>query len=84
VILDEPTSALDGETEHLVLAGIDRLANGRTMLIIAHRWSVARRANRVVVLDGGRIVEVGAPNELLRRNGPFARMFRSQLELESA
>jgi ATP-binding cassette, subfamily B, bacterial len=78
IVLDEATSALDGETESVVLAGVERLAADRTVLLIAHRWSVARRADRVVVLDQGRIVEVGAPEALLRKGGRFTELFASQ------
>jgi ATP-binding cassette, subfamily B, bacterial len=78
VVLDEATSALDGETESVVLAGVERLAADRTVLLIAHRWNVARRADRVVVLDQGRIVEVGAPDALLRKGGRFTDLFASQ------
>jgi len=72
LILDEPTSALDVATEALVMAGIERLMEGRTTFVIAHRLSTVRRCDRVLVLRDGVIVEDGAPAELLRRGGVFA------------
>ena len=73
LILDEPTSALDAETEAVLMAALARLMRGRTTFIIAHRLSTVRRADRVVVLEQGRIVEAGTPQELLSRPGPFQR-----------
>ena len=81
LILDEPTSALDVATEALVMAGIERLMEGRTTFIIAHRLSTVRRCDRIVVLHDGAIVEQGSPAELLRRDGVFARLYRSQFGL---
>ncbi|HWP58448.1 MAG TPA: ABC transporter ATP-binding protein [Candidatus Acidoferrales bacterium] len=81
LILDEPTSALDVETEELVIDGINRLMAGRTTFIIAHRLSTVRQADSIVVLQQGRIVEHGTFSELLRRGGPFARLYRSQFGL---
>jgi ATP-binding cassette, subfamily B, bacterial len=66
LILDEPTSALDAATEALVIEALERLMTGRTTLIIAHRFSTIRRADRVVVLEGGRVVE-GLTSESMRR-----------------
>jgi ABC-type multidrug transport system fused ATPase/permease subunit len=75
VILDEATSSLDTESERYVEQALERLLQGRTTLLIAHRLSTVRRADRVVVLDQGRIVETGSHDELLRReNGLFARL----------
>jgi ABC-type multidrug transport system fused ATPase/permease subunit len=74
LVLDEPTSALDPAGERLALAGIARLAAGRTTLLIAHRRSTAAGADRVVVLAGGRVVEAGPPAELLARGGAYARL----------
>ena len=78
LILDEPTSALDVTTEGLVMAGIERLMEGRTTFIIAHRLSTVRRCDQIIVLQGGAIVERGSPAELLRQDGAFAGYYRSQ------
>jgi ATP-binding cassette subfamily B protein len=74
VILDEPTSALDVECEALVTRAIEELAGGRTTILIAHRLGATLCADRVVVLDRGRVVEQGAPSALLRRGGAYSRM----------
>jgi ATP-binding cassette subfamily B protein/subfamily B ATP-binding cassette protein MsbA len=73
IIFDEPTSALDVETESSLLEALERLTHARTTFIIAHRLSTIRRAGRVIVLKDGRIVESGAPAELLAQGGIFAR-----------
>jgi subfamily B ATP-binding cassette protein MsbA len=75
VILDEATSSLDTESERYVEQALEQLLQGRTTLLIAHRLSTVRRADRVVVLDQGRIVETGSHDELLgREDGLFARL----------
>src|SRR5262249_10128248 len=78
LILDEPTSALDAETERLFLAALEELKRGRTTLLIAHRLSTARHADRTVVLQEGQIVESGTHRELLVHDGLFARWHRAQ------
>ena len=75
LILDEPTSALDAESEELVKRALERLLEGRTALIIAHRLSTIEHADRVVVLDGGRIVEHGRHEDLLRNAGGLYRRY---------
>jgi ATP-binding cassette, subfamily B, bacterial len=75
LVLDEPTAALDPASEERVVRGYEAVMRGRTTVLISHRLEVARRANRVVVLDEGRIVEEGAPDELLRVPGAFRRLF---------
>ncbi|MEU7897512.1 ATP-binding cassette domain-containing protein, partial [Nonomuraea sp. NPDC049152] len=72
VLLDEVTSALDPVNEAAVHEGIERLMAGRTVVMVAHRMRTVRRADRVVFLDGGRIVEEGSHDELLRRGGHYA------------
>jgi ABC-type multidrug transport system fused ATPase/permease subunit len=78
LVLDEPTSALDGESEALVVDALHNLMATRTTLVIAHRLSTIRRADRVVVIDAGRIVESGPPAVLLAAGGAYARMVRRQ------
>jgi ATP-binding cassette subfamily B protein/subfamily B ATP-binding cassette protein MsbA len=78
LILDEPTSALDAETEQSILAALAGLMKGRTTFLIAHRLSTIRGADRVLVLAGGRLVECGTPEELMRRGGVFARLKATQ------
>jgi ATP-binding cassette subfamily B protein len=78
VILDEATSALDTESERLVQEALVRLTQGRTTLIVAHRFSTIRHAHRIVVLHGGKIVEVGTQAELLARQGQFYRLAQLQ------
>lgn len=78
LILDEPTSALDSETEQLIFEALQRLIQGRTTFIIAHRLSTARRADRILVLADGIIIESGTHEELLARNGHYAHLQRLQ------
>src|SRR5215472_11407807 len=82
LILDEPTSALDIATEALIITGIERLMAGRTTFIIAHRLSTVQHCDRIVVLNGGRIVEAGSLADLLRRDGLFAQYYRTQFAPE--
>jgi len=79
IILDEATSAIDAESEQLIQEALDRLMEGRTTFIIAHRLSTVRKADRIVVLDGGRIVEQGRHDELMELGGVYAKLARLQL-----
>ncbi len=79
LVLDEATSALDAESEHLVKEALDRLMRGRTTLVIAHRLSTVRDADRVVVLDRGKIVESGTHDELMKHEGAYRRLVERQL-----
>jgi ATP-binding cassette, subfamily B, bacterial len=79
ILLDEATSALDSESEQLVQEALAKLMKGRTVVAIAHRLSTLNNFDRIVVLERGRIVEDGAPTELLHRDGLYTRMYRRQL-----
>ena len=81
LILDEPTSSVDSETEALIMDGLEQLMADRTTFIIAHRLSTVRQADLILVLRDGHIVEQGTFNELLRRRGPFASLYRTQFGL---
>jgi ATP-binding cassette subfamily B protein len=78
LVLDEPTSALDALSEQLIVRALEQLPTGRTTLIIAHRLSTVRKADRVAVIESGRIVEVGPPAQLLRENGKYAEFVGAQ------
>jgi ATP-binding cassette subfamily B protein len=78
VILDEPTAALDPRAEHDLFERIRALLAGRTVLLISHRFSSVRHADRIYVLDGGRVTETGTHDELIARQGLYAELFRLQ------
>ena len=81
LILDEATSALDSESEKLVQQALANLMNSRTTLVIAHRLSTVQHANRLVVMQGGRIEEMGTHAELLQKGGLYTRLYQTQFHL---
>ena len=78
LIFDEATAAVDSETEHLIQEAIDRLIAGKTTLMIAHRLSTLRRANRIIVVDNGKIIENGTPEELMALKGKYYKLVQIQ------
>lgn len=78
MVLDEATSAVDNESERLIQRALERIAVGRTMLIIAHRLSTIRNADRILVVDQGKVVEQGSHDELLQNNGQYSWLWRVQ------
>lgn len=80
LVLDEATAALDPQTEAEVITGYEAIMRGRTTILISHRLDLARRADRVLVLERGRVVETGPPDELLARRGALAELFAPHAE----
>jgi ATP-binding cassette subfamily B protein len=78
LLLDEATSALDAESERAVQAAVERLSRDRTTLVIAHRLATVKRADRIVVMEGGRIAATGTHDALVAQGGLYARLARLQ------
>lgn len=84
LIFDEATAAVDSETEHLIQDAIDKLIEGKTTLMIAHRLSTLKRANRIIVVDGGKIIENGSPEELMAKKGKYYKLVQIQSMTQDA
>lgn len=84
LILDEATSALDSESERAVQSALETLMQNRTTLVIAHRLTTVQRANRIVVMEAGQIVEIGSHTQLMQHNGHYARLYQMGLNTEPA
>ena len=78
LLLDEATSNIDTRSEILIQKGLDQLMQGRTSLIIAHRLSTVRNADRIAVIEDGRITELGSHDQLMAKNGAYAELVRTQ------
>jgi ATP-binding cassette subfamily B protein len=78
LLLDEATSALDAQSEQVVQAALDKLSGGRTTIVIAHRLSTIRNADKIIVMDRGKVVDEGAHEALLDRGGIYADLYRLQ------
>jgi ATP-binding cassette subfamily B protein len=80
LILDEATSSIDSESEILIQHAIDKLIKGRTSIVIAHRLSTIRKANKIIVLDRGEIIEMGTHHELMKKQGHYFKLHKMQFE----
>jgi ATP-binding cassette subfamily B protein len=78
MILDEPTAALDARAEYEVFQRFAELAKGKTTVLISHRFSTVRMADRILVLEKGQMIEIGSHEELLEKNGRYAELFHLQ------
>ena len=81
LVLDEATSSIDTRTEHLIEKGMDKLMNGRTTFVIAHRLSTVRNADAIMVLEHGKIIERGSHDDLIKQHGKYYQLYTGQFEL---
>lgn len=84
LVFDEATASVDSETESLIQGAIEGLIKGRTTIMIAHRLSTLRKANKIVVLDKGKILEMGTPEELIKAKGKYYKLVQIQTMAEQA
>ena len=82
LIMDEATSSIDTRTEKLIAAGMDKLMEGRTVFVIAHRLSTVRNSKAILVLDHGRIIERGSHEDLIAEKGQYYKLYTGAFELE--
>ncbi len=80
LILDEPTSAIDIESEAKIFENLDELYQNKTLILISHRFSTVRKADKIIVLKDGKIIEEGNHNSLMKKSGIYTRMFKKQAE----
>lgn len=80
LIMDEPTSAIDAESEFAIFQNLEKVYKDRTLILVSHRFSTVRNANKIIVIDGGEIIEMGTHEELLSHNGKYALMFNTQAQ----
>lgn len=78
--LDEPTASIDAKGEHSLFKKFKKLTKGKTTILISHRFSTVRMADKIIVIDKGRLIEEGSHKELLRKGGVYAKLFRMQTE----
>jgi ATP-binding cassette subfamily B protein len=83
-VFDEATASVDSETEHLIQEAIEKLISGRTTIMIAHRLSTLAKANKIVVVDNGSIIECGTPEELMAMKGKYYKLVQIQTMAEQA